>query len=56
VRPAQQFGEDHAGLGVAVIVGLQAGKDQIEFFVFDGRRKSPGGVEGIEADKALSSR
>ncbi len=29
VRQAQQLGQDHAGLAVTQVVGLQAGQDQI---------------------------
>jgi len=49
VGPAQQFGEDYAGLGEAVVVGLQAGEDEIELFVFDGGGDGSGGVERIDA-------
>ncbi len=53
MRPAQQFRQHHAGLGVAVVVGLQAGKDEIEFFVFDRGGKGAGGVGGVEADEGI---
>ncbi len=47
----EQFGQDHARLRVPVVVRLQPGEDQIERFVFDRRRESLGGVEGIQAHK-----
>ena len=51
--PAQQFGQDDAGLRVAVVVRLQAGEDQVELFVFDGGGEGLGGVEGVEADEGI---
>ena len=53
MRPAQQFRQDNAGLRVAVIVGLQAGEDQIEFFILDGRREGLRGIKGIESDEGI---
>ncbi len=53
VRPAQQLRHDHAGLGVAIVVRLQAGKDEIELFIFDGRDESLGHIERVQADKAV---
>ena len=49
----QQLGQNHAGLRVAVIVGLQPGEDQVKLFVFDGRGKGLGRVERIEADELV---
>src|SRR5439155_14302708 len=53
MRPAEQFGEYDAGLGVTVIVGLEAGKNEVELLIFDGCRKSAGEVEGVEADESI---
>ena len=53
MRPAQQFRHDHAGLRVAVVVRLQAGEDEVELFVFDGRGEGLGDVEGVQPDKAV---
>jgi hypothetical protein len=47
------WGQDHAGLGIAVVVGLQASEDQVELFVFDGGGKGAGGIVGIEADEGI---
>ena len=54
VRPAQQLGQDHAGLGKAVVVGLQAGEDQVEVFVLDRSREGLRGIEGIEGNEAVA--
>ena len=54
VRPAQQLGQNHAGLREAVVVRLQPGEDQIEVLVLDRRRKGLGGVEGVERDEAVA--
>ncbi len=48
VRQAQQFGENHAGLPVAEIVGLKAGEDQVRGFGPDGGGQDAGGSQGIE--------
>src|SRR5215469_15084263 len=53
VRPAQQFGENHAGLGKSVIVRLQTGKNKVERFLFDGCGEGAGGVEGVEAHEGM---
>ena len=53
MRPAEQFGEYDAGLGVTVIVGLEAGKNEVELLIFDGCRKRAGEVEGVEADESI---
>ncbi len=53
VRPAQQFRHNHAGLGVTVVVRLQAGEDEIELFIFNRGDESFGHIEGVQADKAV---
>ncbi len=53
MRPAQEFGEDHSSLRIAVIVRLQAGKDEIELLVLDGGGDGLGRVEGVEADELV---
>ena len=53
VRPAQQFRQHDAGLRVTVIVGLQAGKDQVEFFVFDSGGKGAGGIGGVQSNESV---
>ena len=50
---SQQLGQDHARLRVAVIVGLQPGKDQVELFVFDRGGKGLRGVERIQPDELV---
>ena len=40
-------------MGVAIVVGLQAGEDEVEFLVFDSGGEGAGGVEGVEADKGI---
>ena len=54
VRPAEDLGQNYAGLRVAVIVRLQAGKDEVELLVFDGSRNRARGVVGIESNKAIA--
>ncbi len=54
VRPAKNFSQNYASLCESVIVGLQAGKDEVELFVFDGGGNGPRGVVGIKADKAIA--
>ena len=51
VRPAQQFGQHYAGLRIAVIVGLQAGEDEIKFLVFDRSGQGAGSVRSIQTDE-----
>ncbi len=51
VRPSQQLRQHHAGLRVAVIVGLQAGEDQIKLLIFNCRRKCPRGVRRVQPHK-----
>ena len=53
VRPAQQFRQDHAGLRVTVVVGLQAGEDEIEFFLFDGSGEGSGGIESVQTNERV---
>ena len=53
VRPAQQLGQNDAGLRIAIVIGLQAGKNQIELFVFNGGGEGAGRVVGIQADKGI---
>ena len=51
MRPAEKFGEQHAGLAEALIVALQAGEDEIEIFFFDcGRERTRRGqrIELVE--------
>ena len=45
------LGQDHARLGVAVVVRLQASEDQVEGFIFDRSGDRAGSVIGIETDK-----
>ena len=52
VRPSEKFREDDAGLRVSVVVGLKAGKDQVELLVFDGGGESFRGIEGVESDES----
>src|SRR5207253_9054133 len=52
VRPAQQLRQNNAGLRIAVIIGLQAGKDEIEFLVLDSSGERFGGVDGVERNEA----
>src|SRR6516165_526823 len=42
VRPAQQLGQDHAGLRVTVVVRLKTSEDQVELLVFDGGGEGAG--------------
>src|ERR1019366_2211764 len=51
MRHAEQFGQDDAGLGEAVVVGLKAGEDQVEGLVFDRGGEGLSGVKGVEADE-----
>ncbi len=53
VRPAEQFGQDNSGLRVAVVVGLQAGEDQVELFIFDGGGKGFCSIESIKSDEGI---
>ena len=53
MRPAEQFGQQHAGLGKAVIVRLQAGEDQVELLIFNRGSQDLGNVERIEGDEAV---
>ena len=53
VRPAQKFGQHDAGLRVAVVVRLQAGKDEVKLFVFDGGSEGAGGVGGVQSDEGI---
>ena len=48
VRQAEQFGEDHAGLSEAEVVGLQAGQHQVGRFGLDGFGEQPRDRERIE--------
>ncbi len=48
VRPAEQFGEQHAGLAEALVVTLKSGENQIEIFALDGGRERAGRGERIE--------
>ena len=49
MRQAEQFCEDDAGLGEAVVVGLQAGEDEIELLILDRSGERLGSIEGVEA-------
>ena len=53
MRPAQQFGEDHAGLRVSIIVGLQTGEDQVELFVLDRCGEGLRGVERVQPNELV---
>src|SRR5204863_8625309 len=53
MRPAQQFRENDTGLGVAVIIRLKPGENQIELLILDCRAESTSSVVGIEADKSI---
>src|SRR5436305_67184 len=52
VRPSQQFRQNHAGLRIAVIIGLQAGEDEVELLILDGSSECLGGVDGVERNEA----
>ena len=52
VRPAQQLSQDNASLGIAVVIGLQAGEDQVELLIFYRGCESTCHVDSIESDKA----
>ena len=47
VRPSQEFRQYDARLCVSVVVGLEAGENQVELFVFDRCSESLGGVESL---------
>ena len=49
VRQAQQFGQNHAGLAVAEIVGLQAGEDQVGASPFTAAASSCAAASGSSA-------
>src|SRR5207237_3001161 len=52
VRPSQQFRQNHAGLRIAVVIGLQAGEDEVELLILDGSSECLGGVDGVERNEA----
>ena len=52
MRQSENLGQNHARLRISVIVRLQAGEDQVKFFILDGGRDRPRRVVGIEADKS----
>ena len=49
MRKTEPFGEDDAGLGGALIVGLQAGQDEIDVLVTDGVGQHTGNDKRIDA-------
>src|SRR5438309_476502 len=51
--PTQQLRQNDPGLCVAVIIRLQSGEDQIEFFVLDSGRERPGCIESIQSDETV---
>ena len=53
MRPAQQFGQNHAGLGVPVVVRLQAGENQVKLLIFNGRKEGLRGVEWVQPDESM---
>ena len=53
MRPPKQFGQQHAGLREAVIVGLQSGEDEVELLVLDGSGQHLGKVQRIEGDEPV---
>ncbi len=55
VRQTESLGEDDAGLGEALIVGLQAGEDEIELLVAHRRGQRVGDDERISAGERRSS-
>ena len=48
VRHGQQLGENHAGLAVAQVVGLQAGENEVRVFALQRRRQEPRAGQRIE--------
>ena len=53
VRQAEPLGEDHAGLREALVVGLQAGEDQVELLVLHRRRERVGDHERVGAGERV---
>jgi hypothetical protein len=50
---AEQFGQHHARLAEAGVVGLQAGQDQIVLFALDGGGESAGRCEAFRLCEAV---
>ena len=53
MRPGQKFGQHDSGLRIAVVVGLQAGEDDVKALILDRSGESPGGVRGVEGCKGI---
>src|SRR5579859_5295956 len=51
MRPSQNLSQQYPRLCVAIVVRLQAGKDQVELFIFDRRGQSFRGVERIQRNE-----